>query len=127
MTTVQRYTAETQCCPNCGRPLEAVDAPVYITALGEIHYRGIVTKLCPTEMDFFALLHEAYPRDVSRASLMADLYPDADQDDAILSVWLSRIRRLFKRSGAKITIVSRGGNGARRSYALVWGDSVNHD
>lgn len=124
---VERVRVETECCPTCGRPLEAKDAPTFIVALGEVHYRGVIVRLSPVEMDFFELLHEAHPLPVSRDTLLAELYPETEQCGSIISVWVARLRQRFRRAGAQINIVSRAGMGARVGYALVWGDNVNHD
>lgn len=121
-----------KCCPSCGRPFIDVP-PTFVVATGDVEYRGVVVRLTPSEVDLFALLHEAHPRPVTISTLLAELYPGDDDDikrNSII-VFVARIRQKLRRAGVKVNVVARhnrgrGTDGEGGGYGLVWGDDVQH-
>lgn len=119
------------CCRECGRPFPADEPPTFVVATGEVAYRGRTCRLSPTEVDLFALLHEAHPVPVKVSSLLADLYPgDNDEKNRnTLMVFVTRIRQKLRKAEMSVSIVSRGGcgrgaDGEGGGYSLLWGNGV---
>lgn len=116
-------------CPNCGCEVQNAFAHgvTFVVATGVVTHQGRTCRLTPFQIDLLEVLLEAYPRSVSIAHLMADLYEnrsDAEMPGSNgLSVQVTRMREKLRDLG--INIIGRNGRGERSGYALVFQDVEN--
>jgi DNA-binding response OmpR family regulator len=113
-------------CPHCGYDIE-MDMPVLIndfsmTGAGyPLFYRGLKVELTHGEALVCWSLMKNFPHYVTKPVLMERIGSDSD-DDNMITILVSRIRRKFREMGAPNAIATIA---QHRSYAWSTGGGLN--